>query len=93
MTYSDLEFFESEVVEYVTEVLDAVKNKSFVDYVLLLARAGYQVETEGTIMSPYVLGSRLEIYQDRTREKFLVDYLNNYASLLNVSSGPGPSDR
>lgn len=82
LTYSDLEFFEGEVVEYVTEVLDAVKNKSFVDYVLLLARAGYQVETEGTFLSPYVVGSRLEIYQDRTREQFLVDYLNNYASIL-----------
>lgn len=82
MSYSDLEFYEGEVVEYVTEVLDAVMNKSFGDYVLLLARAGYQVETEGTFLSPYVIGSRLEIYQDRTREQFLVDYLNNYASLL-----------
>ena len=82
MTYSDLEFIEGEVIEYVTEVLDAVKNMSFVDYVLLLARAGYQVETERTFLSPYVLGSRQEIYQDRTRERFLVDYLNTYASIL-----------
>ncbi len=82
MTYSDFQFFESEVMDSVNEVLDAVKNMSFSDYVLLLARGGYQVETEGTAFSPYVLDSRLELYQDRTREQFLIDYLNSYTSLL-----------
>lgn len=82
MNYSDFQFFESEVTDVVNDVLDAVREKSFSDYVLLLARGGYQVETEGSALSPYVLDSHLEIYQDRTREQFLVDYLNSYTSLL-----------
>ena len=82
MTYSDLKFYESEVKELVNKVLDAVRDKSFPNYVLLLARGGYQVENEKTFLSPYVICSHLEIYQDRTREQFLVGYLNTYASLL-----------
>lgn len=82
MTYSSFKFFESDVKDCIKEVLDAVKDMSFSDYVLLLSRGGYQVETEGTFLSPYVLDSRLELYQDRTREQFLVDYLNSYISLL-----------
>ena len=82
MTYSDLQFYESEVEELINEVLDAVRNKSFSDYVLLLARGGYQEENEGTFLSPYVISSRQELYLDRSREKFLVTYLNTYADLL-----------
>ena len=85
MTYSDLEFYENEVQEYINQVLDAVRDKSFSDYVLLLGYGGYQAENEGTILSPYVISSRLELYQDRTRERFLVSYLNTYASLLKDS--------
>lgn len=82
MTYDNLKLFESEVEELVAEVLDAVKAKSFPDYCLLLAHAGYQYENEGTDLSPYVIHSRLEIYQDVTRQKFLVTYLNQYAYFL-----------
>ena len=82
MTYSDLEFYENEVKDYVNQVLDAVRDKSFPDYVLLLGHGGYQAENEGTFLSPYVISSQLELYQDRTREHFLVSYLNTYASLL-----------
>lgn len=82
MTYPDLQFFESEVVALVDKVLDAVKEKNFENYVLLIARGGYQYEVEHTFLSPYVIASRQEIYLDRTREMFLVTYLNNYASFL-----------
>ena len=82
MTYSDLQFYEGEISDIVNDVLNAVRDKSFADYVLLLAQGGYQVESEGTFLSPYVIASDLEIYQDRTRERFLVNYLNSYASLL-----------
>ena len=70
MTYSDLTFYETEVIEVVDKVLDAVKAKNFENYILLIARGGY------------VISSLLEIYLDRTRDKFLVAYLNNYATLL-----------
>lgn len=82
MTYSDLEFYENEVKDLVNQVLDAVRDKSFSDYVLLLGHGGYQAEIEGTFLSPYVISSHLELYQDRTRESFLVSYLNTFASLL-----------
>lgn len=82
MTYDTLIHFESEVNELVANVLDSVRDKSFSDYCLLLARASYQYENEGTFLSPYVVHSNLEIRQDATREKFLVFYLNQYASLL-----------
>lgn len=82
MTYSDLRFFESEVIALVGKVLDAVKEKNFEDYVLLLARGGYQYENEGTFLSPYVVSSQQEGYLDRTRDIFLVTYLNAYANLL-----------
>ena len=72
MTYSDFEFYESEVIDHVNQVLDAVRDKSFPDYVLLLGHAGYQEEIEGTFLSPYVISSQLELNQDRTRERFLV---------------------
>ena len=85
MTYSDLEFYEGEVKEHVNNVLDAVLKKSFPDYVLLIGHGGYQAENEGTFLSPYVISCPLEIYQDRTRERFLVSYLNTYASLLKDS--------
>lgn len=85
MTYSDLEFYENEVKDHVNNVLDAVRDKSFSDYVLLLGHAGYQEENEGTFLSPYVISSQLEMYQDRTRERFLVSYLNAFASLLKDS--------
>lgn len=83
MTLSELKHIESEVIDLVNKVLDSVRDKSFSDYVLLLSRAGYQVENEGTYLSPYVVSSQLEIYQDMTREYFLVGYLNSYAGLLN----------
>lgn len=82
MTYDTLIHFESEVNELVANVLDSVRDRSFSDYCLLLARASYQYENEGTFLSPYVVHSNLEIRQDATREKFLVFYLNQYASLL-----------
>ena len=85
MTYSDLKFYENEVKDYVNQVLDAVRDKSFPDYVLLLGHAGYQEENEGTFLSPYVISSPLEMFQDRTRERFLVSYLNTYASILKDS--------
>ena len=82
MTYSDLELYENRVKDHVNQVLDAVRDKSFSNYVLLLGHGGYQVENEGTFLSPYVISSQLELYQDRTRERFLVSYLNTYALLL-----------
>ena len=82
MTFSDFKFYDSEVKCLVNKVLDSVKNKSFSDYVLLLAHGGYQIENEHTPFSPYVISSRLEAYLDRTREQFLVDYLNMYEGSL-----------
>lgn len=82
MTYSDFEFFNTQVESLVNKVLDSVRDKSFSDYVLLLARGGYQVEFEKTTLSPYVVSSRQEIYLDRSRKKFLVNYLNTYATIL-----------
>lgn len=82
MTYDTLIYFESEIKDIVDDVLDAVKTKSFPDYCLLLARASYQYENEGTFLSPYVVHSTLETSQDATRQKFLVFYLNQYATLL-----------
>ena len=75
MTLYEFKQIESEVINLVDKVLNAVRDKSFSDYVLLISRAGYQVENEGTFLSPYVLSSHLEIYQDITRERFLVEYL------------------
>lgn len=85
MTYDTLKYFESEVKEILDDILETVKSKSFPDYCLLLAHAGYQYENEGTILSPYVIHSQLEINQDYTRQKFLVFYLNQYATLLKES--------
>lgn len=82
MTLGMLKEFESEVQKLVNQTLDQVKAKSFSDYVLLLAYAGYQVELEGTFLSPYVIHSRLEILQDITRKKFLVTYLNNTIAMM-----------
>jgi len=82
MTLSELKYVESEVISLLNQTLDTVKDKSFSDYVLLISRAGYQVENEGTFLSPYVLSSQLEVYQDITRERFSVEYLNSYANLL-----------
>ena len=82
MTLYEFKQIESEVISLVDKVLNAVRDKSFSDYVLLISRAGYQVENEGTFLSPYVLSSHLEIYQDITRERFLVEYLNSYINLL-----------
>lgn len=82
MTLSEFKYVESEVISLLNQTLDTVKDKSFSDYVLLISRAGYQVENEGTFLSPYVLSSQLEVYQDITRERFSVEYLNSYANLL-----------
>lgn len=82
MTKSEFRHIENDVIALLREVLDLVKDKKFSDYVLLLARASYQVELEHTSVSPYVLSSQLEIHQDITRERFLVEYLNSYVSLL-----------
>lgn len=82
MTVSVFKYYESEVEAFINEVLDAVKEKSFSNYVLLLARGGYQTENEKTSLSPYVIGSNLEVLQDKTRETFLVTYLNAYVSVL-----------
>ena len=49
MTLSEFKFYEQEVVDYVNNLLDKVKEKSFSDYVLLLSRASCQVENENTI--------------------------------------------
>lgn len=78
MTLEAFKEIEDNIKAIVSETLDAVKDKSFEDYCLLLARAGYQVELEGSTLSPYVIDSRLENHQDRTRQRFLLDYLNQY---------------
>lgn len=83
MILSEFEFYEQEVVDSVNNLLDKVKEKSCPDYVLLLARASYQVENEHTRLSPYVIQSNLEIMQDMSRQQFLHTYLNQYVSLLN----------
>ena len=82
MTYEAFKDVETEVKDIVSNVLETVKTKSFPDYCLLLAHAGYQYENENISLSPYVIHSRLEINQDYTRQKFLVFYLNQYATLL-----------
>ena len=82
MTKSDLKCIENDVVALLNGVLDLVRDKKFSDYVLLISRASYQVEFEGTYVSPYVLASQLEIHQDITRERFLVEYLNSYVILM-----------
>ena len=50
MTYDILKYFESEVKEILDDILEVVKSKSFPDYCLLLAHAGYQYENEGTFL-------------------------------------------
>lgn len=82
MTFELFRQVEDEIVELVSNLLDTVKNVSFSDYVLLLSRASYQVENENTYLSPYVIQSNLEIRQDKTRERFLSTYLNQYVELL-----------
>lgn len=82
MTIDTLNYLELEIKFIVTKTLDEVRDKSFSDYVLLLAHAGYQVENENTILSPYVLQSRLEINQDETRNRFFITYLNNFRAQL-----------
>lgn len=83
MTLSEFEFYEQEVVDYVNNLRDKVKEKNFSEYALLLSRASYQVENENTFLSPYVIQTNLEIMQDMSRQQFLHTYLNQYTSLLN----------
>lgn len=82
MTLSEFRFYEEEVVDYVNKLLDEVKECSFSDYVLLLSRASYQKENEGTFLSPYVVQSNLEIIQDQSRQNFLHTYLNHFTALM-----------
>lgn len=82
VTYDRFKCFEAEVEDLIANVLDSVRDKSFSDYCLLLARAGYSYENEGLSLSPYVIHSSLEIRQAATSQKFLVFYLNQYAALL-----------
>ena len=82
MTLSEFKFYEQEVVDFVNNLLDKVKEKNFSEYVLLLSRASYQVENENTCLSPYVIQSNLEIMQDMSRQQFLHTYLNQYIALL-----------
>lgn len=82
MTYDTLKYCESKVEELIADVLDSVRDKSFPDYCLLLARASYQFENENTYLSPYVVHSNLEIMQDITRQRFFEFYLNQYATLM-----------
>jgi len=82
MTLSEFKYVESEVISLLNQTLDTVKDKSFSDYVLLISRAGYQVENEGTLLSPYVLSSQLEVYQDITsvtrNQKWEQEYSDKY---------------
>lgn len=82
MTISDFRFWESEVIDVVDNLLDKVKRVSFSDYVLLLSRAGYQMENENTFLSPFVIQSNLELIQDESRRRFLHTYLNQYTYCL-----------
>lgn len=82
MTLSDFRFYESEVVEYVNNLLDEVKRCNFSEYTLLLSRASYQKENEKTYLSPYVIQSNLEIRQDLSRQQFLHTYLNQFTALM-----------
>lgn len=82
MTITDFRYWESEILCIVDRLLDKIKNISFSDYVLLLSRASYQVENEGTFLSPYVIQSNLELIQDESRRQFLHTYLNQYTYFL-----------
>lgn len=64
MSLSEFRHYEEETIEFVNSLLDEVKEFSFSDYILLLSRAGYQKENEGTDISPYVIQSNLEVMQD-----------------------------
>ena len=59
MTLSELKYVESEVISLLNQTLDTVKDKSFSDYVLLISRAGYQVENEITSDSTYFNSERV----------------------------------
>lgn len=82
MSLSEFRFYEEETIEFVNKLLDEVKECSFSDYVLLLSRASYQKENEGTLLSPYVIQSNLEIMQDQSRQNFLHTYLNQITALM-----------
>lgn len=82
MTISTFEIYEKEIIDFVNKLLDDVKNSNFSNYVLLLSRASYQKELEGTSLSPYVIQSNLEIIQDQSRQNFLHTYLNQFLVLM-----------
>lgn len=87
MTFHRFKEIEEETINAINSVLDKIKEQSFPDYVLLLANAGYQVEHEGTFLSPYCIEVRLEKYQNTTRRKFYVNYINSlFSSSIKIES-------
>lgn len=84
MIYNRFCEIQKEVVEILCNTLAKVRNASFSDFVLLLARGDYDslLERKDIDLSPYVIEDPTADYMDRTRLNFLTGYLNEYSARL-----------
>lgn len=84
MTYNRFCEIQKEVVDIICKTLIKVRDASFSDFVLLLARGDYDqlLERKDIDLSPYVIEDPTADYMDCTRLKFLSSYLNEYSARL-----------
>lgn len=84
MTYNRFLEIQKEVVDTLCSSLRKVRDKSFPDFVLLLAKGDYYELLSRTDidLSPYVIEDPTADYMDRTRLNFLASYINDYSARL-----------
>lgn len=81
MTKTDFDEIFNETKYSVIEMLDFIlKNRSFSNYILIMAEADYKPEIKDAGLSPYVIDSFSDKRIDNTRLEFYEKFLNDYYS-------------
>lgn len=75
---------ENEIKDIISNSFQKAISVSTSDFVLLLARGGYQkqLDNPGIRFSPFVIEESSDFMVDLTRKKFFVRYMNNYVQSL-----------
>lgn len=89
ITEADFRQVNDEVVDAINQVLDTIRAASTGNYVLFLADGEYVAKYENTSppSEPRVIDSRVDGYDDESRVKFLVQFLQSFYTFPKSAGG------
>lgn len=74
----------TEIENSIKEVFEHCRLNNFDNYILLLANGEYNKIVNDYVpsLNPYCIDSKIDLYRDNSRDKFITDFLNNHYCFL-----------